>query len=321
MAAKLSDRELRLQALKLSNAYDQPHLVQRPLRDTDRLVDITNVYDHENWPDEKVYCSRCDGHHHRMGFTALVIAEEGVKRMLLGSHCGADAFGQSWRIAEKRMNDQCDRQYELRRLDRLEPIFTPFISALSTWRKPVTRAIGRLSAFSSLHGELYSRLREAYSSHGGMLTATRITKLRDGTDHAAIEPVAALPGAAVFDHFNCVAVLERASDYISAIARQFGKTDQVSLKIMKARRREFEDTFSDLERVAKFYAGAQEFFTPKTFELIAHWVTKFGITKTNYQFTGDGIRGGYKPRYVLPRPFEDLDDSVLDLIHEYQRAD
>ena len=58
---------------------------------------------------------------------------------------------------------------------------------------------------------------------------------------------------------------------------------------------------ADLERVAKFYAGAQEFFTPKTFELVVNWVTRFNIAKGDYQFTGDGIRKDFQGRLKLPQ--------------------
>jgi hypothetical protein len=159
MAAKITDRELRLRALKLRNAYDQPNLILRPLEPTDRLVDIINIYKHEFFPAEKVYCSQCRGHRHGHGFTATVLTATGALiRMLLGSHCGADAFGEAWHVAEKRMNEHADRQYELLKLDRFKLMITPYRESLAGWHLPVARAVGRKSAFARKFGELYSRI-------------------------------------------------------------------------------------------------------------------------------------------------------------------
>ena len=61
MSAKPTDHELRLRALKLTNAFDQQNLALRPVHGQDQLTDIINIYEHAGWPAEKVYCSKCYG--------------------------------------------------------------------------------------------------------------------------------------------------------------------------------------------------------------------------------------------------------------------
>jgi len=323
LAGKLSDRELRLRALKLRNAYDQPGLIQRPLADADKLADVINIYEHEHWPNEKVYCSQCQGHHHRKGFTALVVTATGqLIRMLLGSTCGAEAFGEKWHIAERRIQKQHDRQWELARLDRLDTISTEMKSSLEDWRNKVPAVVGRKSAFVMKLPELASSLNEAYSQQHGHFYVHRIVKLRDGSQHRDTELLGPLPGSELFNPLNMIHAIDGTLQALKMMTQLISLSDTVSTKEMRKRRREFEEGLERLYVVAVMYAAAQDFFTADTFAKIVEWTRRYAVTERRYGWNGKSLENnnGWED-FDLPDPFPDLGDKPLDLIEEYRRAD
>ena len=95
MAGKFDDGQLRLQALRLRDPYDQPDLIFNIPSDA-ILLDIINIYVFERYPVEKVHCAKCGTRRHKFGFTALLASGD---RLPLGSSCGAELFGESWDAA------------------------------------------------------------------------------------------------------------------------------------------------------------------------------------------------------------------------------
>lgn len=323
MAGKISDRELRLRALKLTNAYDQDGVIQRPLANGDRLIDVLNIYQHEHWPNEKVYCSVCNGHHHSKGFTALVLTAAGIiVRMLLGSKCGAEAFGQDWHTAKRRQEEQYKRQWELQRLDRLETLHHELKAALSEWRRLLPAVVGRRSAFALNLGELETQIREAFLHQQGRMFVHRIVPLKNGQQILDTQLLDPIPGAAVLDNLNGTAIVERAQVSLEAMAECIGRTDSIPTATLRKRRNDFETAIERLSAVHKYYLGAQVFFTAETFEKIANWTQRYKITDRPYAWSGEGIgpKDGYD-RFKLPKPFPDLDETPLELIKEYRRAE
>jgi hypothetical protein len=323
LAGKFTDRELRLRALKLVDAYDQPGIFKRPIADGDRLLDILNVYQHAKYPKEKVYCSVCNGHHHGKGFTALVMTQsKKIVRMLLGSKCGAEAFGQDWKTAERRQKADHNRQWELKRLDRLEIIHNELKAALTEWRRLLPAVVGRRSAFALKLGDLETQLREAFVHQYGRMFVNRTVTLKNGEKSFDTQLLEEIPGAAVLDNINATALVDRLLASLDAMAACIGRTDTIPTSTLLKRRREFENAFEFLDPVHKYYLGAQDFFTAETFEKIAHWTQRYKVTERPYAWSGEGL--GYKDGYDkfnLPKPFPDLDEAPLDLINEYRRAD
>ena len=322
MAGKISDRELRLRALKLTNAYDQPGIIQRPLAIGDRLIDIINIYEHEHWPNEKVYCSQCNGHHHRKGFTVLVLTVAGsLVRMLLGSKCGAQAFDESWEIAKRRIEEQHKRQWELARLDRLETVSKELMLSLETWRARVPAVVGRKSAFWRAFGELASRLIEAHDRNQGRFFVDRTVNLKNGTQAIDTQLLEKIPGWEIFNSLDMISTIDCAIQALKSMARSIGMSDTVRTDVLRTRRRTFEDTFEGLLAVAVMYSGAQEFFTAHTFAKIADWTQRYAVTKNPYDWTGRKLvnKDGWE-EFALPNPFPDLGDEPLDLIVEYRRS-
>jgi hypothetical protein len=323
LAGKITDKELRLRALKLTNAYEQPSLILRKIADGDQLVDIINIYQHENWPHEKVYCSECNGHHHRDGFTAFVLTSTGALiRMLLGSDCGAEAFHETWKVAKRRMMDLHDRQWELGRLDRLDIIQNNLKSSLEVWRSKVPAVIGRKSAFALKLGELASRLEEAELVHGGRFFVHRLMTLKNGEKHSETQILDRIRGSDLFKPFNMMGAIERAQLSLDQMAKAIVISDSLTTKVLRKRRKAFEETFDDLHVVAVMYAGAQEFFNAETFAKVVDWTNRYAVTEKRYSWNGKAIeeKNGWN-EFDLPRPFPDLGDEPLDLIAEYRRAD
>src|SRR4051812_12367643 len=121
MSARQSDEHLRHQALKLRDPFAQFGLIWH-IPEGAIFLDILNIYTFERWPKEKVCCVKCSRRNHKKGFTALLASGE---KLILGSTCGAELFGESWTKAERRMEDRSDRQYEVLKLDRLALVAKP----------------------------------------------------------------------------------------------------------------------------------------------------------------------------------------------------
>jgi hypothetical protein len=325
MAGKFNDEHLRHQALKLKNPYDQPELIWT-VPEGAGLLDILNIYTFERWPKEKVYCVECDGHHHKNGFTALLTSG---KRVLLGSTCGARLFGQSWKAAEKRIEDRGNRQYELLKLDRLALIIAPLREGLLGWSDVMERIMARRSAFENKLGDLASRTREAAIRHGGDLTvgrrvenrAARAAGMRDLGDYVEVK-VGNVAGAALFMPLDPAKAVARALAAIDEMQQGIGNTDATWTSVLIKRRKAFERTFEDLETAVKMHAGAQDFFTVENFRNLIEWANNHRATKSRYEIDADGIvRDEQRLSGIKISPVADLDDEPLDLIREYRRAD
>lgn len=328
MAGKISDKQLRRQALKLKDPYEQPSLAWEIPADA-HLLDIFNLYVYEQWPQAKVFCVQCRSRRHKHGFTAMLT---NGTRVLLGSSCGAELFGESWTHAERRMKDRADRQWELDRLDRLESIAVPMRDALLTWLVHVERMMARKDGFFRMLGELASRVSEAANVHGGRLTVGRQVNvstaqqagMRGLSTQFEHVTVGELHGPDLFRHFNAAGAVERSMKAIEDIRRSMVPlTDDIPTKVMKGRRRAFEDTFEGLETAARMYTAGQEFFTKASFQNLANWTQRHAVTNSRYVWTGDGIDYGDGRRgFRLPLdPFKDLSHLPLELIQEYRRAD
>jgi hypothetical protein len=324
LAGTLSDRDLRRQTLKLADPYKQPGLI-RTIPKGVTLVDIINLYAFERWPAEKVFCVNCSGHRHMRGFTALL--SDG-KRILLGSQCGAELFGDSWFQAERRMQERSKRQWELDRLDRLEPIFRPLRTALRIWSSRIKEAMDRRRAFEDTLGELASRLNEALVSHGGWLTVTRSIETKSAQaaglarSVSAVERIVQFPGCKAFIAIDA-GIIDSAIAALTSMEECSLRSETISTKDMAIRRRRLENTFEQLASAADMYFGAQALFTDKSFRTVVRWADRYDVTRERLMYTDgcirrDGVQGGVR----LPdRPLPDLNEEVFELITEYRRSD
>jgi hypothetical protein len=324
LAGTLSDRDLRRQTLKLADPYKQPGLI-RTIPKGVTLVDIINLYAFERWPAEKVFCVNCSGHRHMRGFTALL--SDG-KRILLGSQCGAELFGDSWFQAERRMQERSKRQWELDRLDRLEPIFRPLRTALRIWSSRIKEAMDRRRAFEDTLGELASRLNEALVSHGGWLTVTRSIETKSAQAAGLTSTMSEV--VRVVQFHGCRAfiatdfgVVEKAIAALDSMQECSLRSETISTKELAMRRRRLEHAFENLASAAEMYRGAQALFTERGFKTVVGWTDRYDVTREKFRYADgcirrDGAQGGVRlPCSRLP----DLDDEVFELLAEYRRSD
>lgn len=323
MASKINDRDLRRQALFLTDPYDQPDL-RWESDPAIPVVDILNVYKDEQWPARKVFCVSCRGHHHQRGFTC--IRTDG-SRVLVGSACGERVLGQTWRDAEKRMNSRVQRKHELDRYDRLAPIITPMRQALRGWEHPIGVLAMLVVGFRSQLGELWSRADEAARRRDGRLMVARRAKSKPGREPEFVEVEwGRLKGAPLFagfgSSFNVVSAVEEATKALDDAEKVLPNTEVISTPLMTRRRKRLDRAFEGLERAFWVYEGGQEFFSELAFRQLVEWSWALG-THERYVFGDERIDfADGRPGVSLPaRRLRDLDPEPLDLIREFRRAD
>lgn len=324
MSAALSDKELRQQALRLTDPYKQPSLAWEIPANV-QLLDILNIYTFDGWPEEKVYCVHCRGRHHKKGFTAVLT---NGNRVLLGSKCGATLFGQTWDAAEERMNERADRRWELDRLDRMRPMLASFQRLLPAWRRAADKVIARRNTFHRQLGELASRVSEAAHVHNGKLTAVRQVSQRPsisgpaGVTSVRYE-IAELPGVALFKVDDPLLVIDEAAKAVEVVTKFIPGTDGIGTSSLRRARRRFEDTFDLLEATAEMCEGAEEFFTHECFALLVEWMNEHVGTREPLRILEDGIdyRDGRHGVRLPSAPLPMVDTTILRLIREYRAAE
>lgn len=324
MAGKFDDAQLRVQALKLKDPYDQPDLITHIPQDA-QLLDIVNVYVFERYPIEKAFCVFCQGHHHKRGFTAILASGH---RVMCGSKCGADHFGTSWSDAEKRIDERADRQFELKKIDRLAACGRSFDVA-AHWERSIEHLWFRRQAFDAKCGELASRAKEAALHKRGQLTVFK--KVRNKAAEAA--GMQSLGGAEVVVGSLAGSKYVLASDFLTPVkdmvqalaGMQHGISDSegIATKALAKRRREFERSLEGIEAAAEVYEAAHEFWTRENFEGLLRWSNEHGATNAKYSLSETGIvsQVGRSDGLKIDMKIPDIDLSLLDAIKEYRRAD
>jgi hypothetical protein len=315
LAAKITDKELRLLALKLNDPYDQPGLIDT-IPTTSPLLGIINIYSSRSYPVVKTYCASCKSKRHREGFTAQV----GSSRVLLGSGCGQKLFGESWTVAEKRMTEQSDRQWELFQKDKIDPICTPLTVALNGWIRPFQTILARKSALDRSCGELASRLNEAATTRGGWLTVSSEEKDNRGQKVSTIRNIRPLIGFELFELRDPTFLIEQCQKLLKLSKSQTLNTDSLSTKTLKDHHA-LRNIFEELEILASKYEKAVKFFSPENLNSIALWTRQQNVTKKIYKYDDDGfgdINGAPNFKWSeLP----ELSSEALELITEFRRAD
>jgi hypothetical protein len=192
-------------------------------------------------------------------------------RGLWGSTCGERRFGESWKKAEKRIEERAKRQYELKKLDRLALIIAPFREGLTEWLPAMDRVVQRRKGFERL-GDLASQARLAANQHNGVLTVGRRVKASAAreagmqTDEYVEVAVGTLAGAGLFDLFDPAKVVAGSLAAMEEMGKGLHGSDTISTTTLIKRRKAFERTFEELEHAARMHLAAQEFFTIENFK-------------------------------------------------------
>jgi hypothetical protein len=324
LASSFNDKQLRVQALRLTDPYDQPALIWT-VPEGGKLLDITNIYVYDRFPLRKAFCVECGGSRHKHGFTAILTTGE---RLLFGSTCGERRFKESWAAAERRIGERADRQFELMKLDRLAISINAMEAGLIGWQTAMDQISYRRLGFDRQLGELASRVREAVRHKAGALTvfrkvpntAARVSKSNALGGHQEVI-VAQITGVRFLDSLDPSKAMTTALATLDAVKASIGATDGILTAQLRRRRRAFEAALEDVEASEKIHADAEEFLTTENFTSMLKWANEHSATQARYELANDIVRavgsnGGMQ--IASPPP---IDVALLDLISDYRRAD
>lgn len=322
MAGKLSDEELLKQNLVLSDAYDQPNVIGHIPKGV-ALLSIINVYRHKGYPQNKVQCAQCGKTNHRDGFTALLAT---MDRVLLGSSCGAEAYGSSWDNALAIMEGRRDRQYELNMAIRAEQVLRPFIRALNSWSWKIDRFDARRRVFETSYGRIHAKLFGAMRTADGLLSvdvrvrdyAAETMSPHDGEKwKMERRPMGRLAGGDILEPDAFMHKVEAALKAAEKYAAVIGKTESFPTARMTRLRRAFEREAEALRHVYEVYEKRDDFFTPRNLDMIIAWLNESGHGNT-FTRSGKTLKGD---RFSFRmEDLQDLSSEPLDLLEEFKRG-
>lgn len=320
MSQRMNDRDLRNHQLLLSDPYDQDGLV-RDIPDGATLSAVINTYAYEKWPNEKAYCCVCRGHHHKRGFTALLSTGD---KVMLGSKCGSDVFGEDWGAAEDRMRDAERRKYELGRLDRLEPVLSDMRSRLLGLHRHIDAMVNRRRGFESAFGDLVYYLRQA--SDGALFEDVRQidhgqSDRQGRTVFTSVRrTVGRYDGASFFENYEPLPQIDRALSAMATCAESFGATDSLSTPALTRRRRALEDGFEAIERAFAFHAAGRAFFRPANIDSVIAWSNRVGLAQVRYELV-NGLMTSDRGEALKLFAADPLEEELISIIRSYRRSD
>ncbi|NUU44496.1 hypothetical protein [Tardiphaga robiniae] len=322
LASSFNDQQLRHQALKLKDPYDQPNLTFE-MPDRSALLDIINIYTFDKYPAKKAFCVLCQSHRHRKGFTAVLTSGQ---RMMCGSKCGADHFGTSWADAEKRIEERADRQFELKRVDRLAACERSF-DIVSSWIKAFEQIENRRRAFHRL-GEMASRVYEAALHKGGALTVFKaLPQHADAEDRrrslgGTEVTVGRIVGSRYLTASEYTPQLSQVSAAIAEMLSSARGSERLSTDLMRKRRRAFERSIEGLDEAAEVLEAARSFWTVENFSEMVRYINEHGATSARYELSEGVVRtvsGSAGMKVSMPVP--NLNLEMLQAVRDYRRAD
>lgn len=322
MAGKFSDEELLKQNLVLSDALDQPNVIHH-IPEGVALLSIINVYRHKAYPKTKVRCAHCGRTNHRDGFTALLAS---MNRVLLGSTCGAEAYGASWNEAMVIMEGKRDRQYELKMLGRAGQVLKPFIRAVNSWAWKIDKFDARRRTFETSYGAVHAKLFGAMRVSDGVLSidvrvrdyAAETMKPNDGEKwKMETRPMGRLAGGGFLERDAFTPTIDAALKAAEKYRAIIGKSEGIPTDRMARLRRDFERKAEALRHVYEVYDGRDDFFSPRNLDLVIAWLNEVGHRNA---FTRDGnTLVGMRIRFGM-EDMADLNPEPLDLLEEFKRG-
>jgi hypothetical protein len=281
--SKLSDAELRQRQLEIDDPHDQPNLTDH-IPEGVSSVRILNVYRFSKWPTEKAYCSKCEAHRHRDGFT--VELDDGTSA-ILGSKCGADLWGQSWHEVAAQFDQELERAGIIIGFSRMLPELKAIIVAFEKWR-PMVRVVAKNQRqFQSTMPETFRRLRNtAIRADRTLIIHQRV---RDFLAESAFErrygkspddPIFTmlerslhqLHGCAFFEHTNVEVLFDLALQDLEAAVAVGMNTAIHSQHKLRMHRAKLRDALERFERVGSALRGLQQFYKSDNLVNVARWV-------------------------------------------------
>jgi hypothetical protein len=282
---KLTDAELRNRQLEIDDPHDQPNLVNH-IPEGVSPVRILNVYRFSKWPAEKAYCSKCEARRHRDGFT--VELDDGT-RAILGSKCGGELWGQSWRDVAAEFDIELERAGIILGFSRMLPELKAIIVALEKWR-PTVRAVAKNQRrFQSVMPETFRRLRNAaVRADHALIVHMRVRdfiaegtfehrygKTPDSPIYTMHErKVCELGGHAFFEHTNGEVLFDLALQDLEAAVAVGMNTQMHSQHKLRMHRAKLRDAMERLERVAAALRAVRLFYKLDNLLAVARWIER-----------------------------------------------
>jgi hypothetical protein len=278
-----TDDELRVRVLEIDDPHAQAGLVNHIPPGVD-VVQIVNTYSYSRWPNDKAYCSKCEGKRHKYGFTAEL--DDG-SFALLGSRCGEKLWGESWRDAANRFKEEVDRAGIILGFDRMVPELRSIRDALEGWRPAVACVAKHQRRFSNQLGSLFFELRSAAVRQDHRLVIHE--SVRDYVAEAEYErrygekpsrefykgverTVHHLEGGAFFSTEKPDNLLELALQAIDAAIAVGGNTKLHSQMKLKEHRAKVRDAQDWLERVATAVRALRSFYGNEHLGRVVRWM-------------------------------------------------
>lgn len=322
MAGTLSDEELIKRSLVLDDAYDQPNLLSHLPPDA-ILLSILNVYRHQGYPKIKVRCAHCGRQNHRDGFTALL---NSLHRVHLGSKCGEDVFGESWRDQKARLEQETDRQYELMMSIRAEQIIPPFLAALDGWGRVLEKYDARRRVFEQNCGEAHTLLRGALKASDGLLKVEE--KVRDYAAEAKSphggqrwqiqdRAMGRMSGKHILSLEETVSKLDAARKAAETYLRVVRSRPRATTTRFARSRRDFMRKAETLTYVHGVYSERDLFFLEDNLDLVIRWLRERGCSE-RLERRGRCLQG--ERFHLRMDDLSDLSREPLEFLEEFKRA-
>jgi hypothetical protein len=278
-----TDDDLRVRVLEIDDPHVQPGLVNHIPPGVD-VVGIINTYSYSRWPQDKAYCSKCEGKRHKHGFTAEL--DDGTFA-LLGSRCGAKLWGQSWHEAAGRFKEELDRAGTILGFDRMLPELRSIREALESWRPTVDCVAKHQKRFIKQLGFWFYEFRTAAVRHDHRLVVHE--NVRDYAAEAEYEQrygdkpprpfyksmertVHSLEGGAFFATENLDHLFELALEAIDAAFAVGSNTILHSQMKLREHRAKVRDARDWLERLTIAIRALRTFYENEHLGRVSRWM-------------------------------------------------
>jgi len=314
-----TDKELRSAQFLCAKPEAQDNLIGTLPEGAD-LVRLENLYA-VSAATPKVRCAGCGSRLHRHGFTGLLSTGQ---RVLLGSTCGAKAFG-SWEIAKRELDGLRGRQYYLAAIDRLTENADAIEREFDLWLGCATALDATVAQFRAGMPDLFNALWGS-ARRGGQLTSLKRVQVRtirqDGsmrlTTRDDVVGHGAVPGKAVFEveraHWTTQTARAAIRDLLRAGDNPNGITAEAELQARKARA---EATVRSLEELHTAFEGLPALFAPASLSMIVDWSKKVGHLKGAYRKTPTGlVRDDGAASVSLSTGYAPPSHELLDLLQD-----
>lgn len=303
MRATTDDIALRNEVLWIDDPYVQPGLVL-DLPDGAQLGEVRNVYEFGRYPQEKVYCAKCEAHRHKRGFTVELTDGHLV---LLGSKCGAEVFGRAWQRAARAYHARRERQQLLFTLDALRDALPLVFEQLKAWREPCVALDAARREFVRQFPKLAAAL-EAQVGDGALVVRERVRDYaaeQKAGDNAKLftwieRRIGTLEGGAALRSGFVEGRRDQARDNLAELSQACRANTTYTNQKMKALTRRTRDVRESLSLVLEMLNAGPALFSERNMRLVCLWASASDEVPGKYSLAGNEVHDDEGRTFVLP---------------------